>query len=72
MWPAPVVVMVHEDTEDPLKVLLVHNQQPVETFRPDVRTNRAATPLGWGARNGVRTTSIPSLRNTSSKRSVNF
>jgi len=35
-----------------------------------VRTNRSATPLACGARNGVR--SIPSLRNTSSKRSVNL
>ena len=34
MRPVPVV-MVQEDTEDPLKVLLVQNQQPVETFRAD-------------------------------------
>ena len=31
MWPVPVV-MVHEHTEDPLEVLLVQNQQPVETL----------------------------------------
>ena len=37
-----------------------------------VRTNRSATPLACGARAGVRTTSIPSLRNTSSKSLVNF
>ena len=34
MWPVPVV-MVREDTEDPLKVRLVQSQQPVETFRAD-------------------------------------
>ena len=37
-----------------------------------VRTNRSATPLACGVRNGVRTISIPSLRNTSSNPSVNF
>jgi hypothetical protein len=31
MWPVPVVV-VHKSVENPLKVLLVQNQQPIETF----------------------------------------
>jgi hypothetical protein len=37
-----------------------------------VRTNRSATPFACGARTGVRTISIPSLRNTSSNTLVNF
>ena len=41
MGPVPVVV-VHEHIENPLKVLLVQNQQPVETFRAD----SAHEPLG--------------------------
>jgi hypothetical protein len=31
MWPVPVVVL-HEDLEDPLKMLMVQDQQPVETL----------------------------------------
>ena len=31
MWPVPVVV-IDEHLKDPLKVLLVQNQEPVETF----------------------------------------
>jgi len=31
MWPVPVV-MIDEHMEDPLKVLLVQNQQPSEAF----------------------------------------
>jgi hypothetical protein len=31
MWPVPVVV-IDELFEDPLKVLLVENQQPAETL----------------------------------------
>ena len=31
MWPVPVVV-IEEHLKDPLKVLLVQNQEPVETF----------------------------------------
>src|SRR5262245_64654612 len=41
MWPVPVV-MVDEHFKDPLEVLLVQNQQPVETFRAD----RAHQSLG--------------------------
>ena len=41
MWPVPVVV-IDEHLKDPLKVLLVQNQQPVETFRAD----GAHEPLG--------------------------
>jgi len=37
-----------------------------------VRTKRSATPFACGVRNGVRTISHPTLRNTSSKLSVNF
>ena len=31
MWPV-AVVMLHEDVEDPLKMLTVQDQQPVETL----------------------------------------
>jgi hypothetical protein len=31
MWPV-AVVMLHEDVEDPLKMLFVQDQQPVETL----------------------------------------
>jgi len=41
MWPVPVVV-VDEHCENPLKVPVVQNQQPVETFRAD----GAHEPLG--------------------------
>ena len=41
MWPVSVV-MIDEHLEDPLKVLLVQNQQPVETFR----AGGAHEPLG--------------------------
>jgi len=68
MWPVPIVV-VDEQVKDPLEALLVQHQQPVETFRADVRTHRSATPFACGVRNGVRMTSIPSLANTSSNRS---
>ena len=40
MWPVPVV-MIDEHLKGPLKVLLVQNQQPVETFR----AGRARTQL---------------------------
>ena len=70
----PVLVVVgHGHLENTLEVLLIQNQHPVETFRAD-RTHKAlaGTPLACGARNGVRTISILSARNTSSNRSVNF
>lgn len=31
VWPV-AVVMLHEDVEDPLKMLVVEDQQPVETL----------------------------------------
>ena len=31
MWPV-AVVMLHEDLEDPLKMLFIQDQQPVETL----------------------------------------
>ena len=34
MWPVAIVV-VDEHVKDPLEVVLVQNQQPVETFRAD-------------------------------------
>ena len=40
------VVMIHEHGEDSLKMLLIQNQQPVETFR----AGGAHKPLGHGVR----------------------
>jgi len=34
MWPVPVV-MIDEHFKGPLEVMLVQNQQPVETFRAE-------------------------------------
>jgi hypothetical protein len=31
MWPVPVI-MLHEDVEDPRKMLVVQDQQPIETL----------------------------------------
>jgi hypothetical protein len=47
------VVVVHEPIKNPLKVLLVQNQQPVETFRAAVH-EPLGNPIGlrrvkWGA-----------------------
>jgi hypothetical protein len=45
--------------EDPLKVRMVQNQKRSRHSERTVRTNRSATPLACGARNGVPTTSSP-------------
>ena len=66
------LVMIHEDRENPLEMLLVQDQQPVETLGTNGPHKRAATPFACGARNGVRRISQSALRNTSSKLSVNF
>jgi hypothetical protein len=71
MWTV-AVVMRHEDVKRPLKMLVGQDQQQSRHSVRAVRTNRSATPFAWGARNGVRTISIPLLRNTSSKLAVNF
>ena len=47
MGPVPVV-MVHEDTEDPLQVRLVQNQQAVETFRADGAHTSLGDAVGLG------------------------
>src|SRR5690349_20421034 len=50
MWPVPVVV-VHEYVKDPLKVPLVQNQQPVETFRAGGAHEPLGNPVGfWHAK----------------------
>jgi hypothetical protein len=67
-----LVVMGHEHIKNTRKVLLVQDQHPGRHSERAARTNRSATPLACGARNGVRTIAIPSPRNTSSNRSVNF
>ena len=53
MWPVPVVV-IDEDFKNPLKVLLVQDQQPIEALR----TGCAHEPLGnpihlWRAKRGT-------------------
>jgi hypothetical protein len=47
MWPVPVVV-IDEHLKGPLKVLLVQNQQPVETFRADRAHEPFGNPVGLG------------------------
>ena len=42
MWPVAVVMLL-EDVKDPLKMLVVQDQQPVEHSDRTVRTNRSAT-----------------------------
>ena len=50
MWPVHVVV-VAEDVKDPLKVLLVQNQQPIETFRADSAHESLGDSIGlWCAK----------------------
>jgi hypothetical protein len=61
------VVVVDVETEDALEVA-ADDQQPVETLERIVRTKRSAIAFAFGARTGVWTTRMPSLRNTSSKR----
>ena len=44
MW-SMAVVMTDEDTKDVLEKLAVEDQEPIQTLRANVRTNRSATPL---------------------------
>jgi hypothetical protein len=64
--------VVDEHVKDSLKVLLVQNQQPVETFRADSADEsfRDAVRLRRAKRRPM--TPIPALLNTSSNGSVNF
>ena len=49
MWSVPVV-MFDERLEDPFQVLLVENQQPVETLRADGAHESLGDPVGlWRA-----------------------
>jgi hypothetical protein len=66
------VVVIHEDGEDPFEVLSVQDQQPVETLRAHGPHKPLGHPVRLRSANGVRMISMPSLRNTSSKLSVNF
>jgi hypothetical protein len=45
MWPVPVVVIA-EHLKGPLKVLLVQNEQPVETFRAGRAHESSGSPVG--------------------------
>jgi hypothetical protein len=53
MRPVAIVVL-HEDSKDPLEMVLVEDQQPVEYSERAVRPNRSATPFACGVPNGVR------------------
>src|SRR5712691_8615063 len=62
------VVVVDVDAEYPLEVLAVEDQQPVDALgadRADEALRESRSP--FGARTGVRTIVICSLRKTSSK-----
>src|SRR4051812_16396214 len=65
MWPLAVVV-IHEDAGKVLEVASVEDQQSRQSERT-VRTNRSAIAFARGARIGVLTIWMPSLRKTSSK-----
>jgi hypothetical protein len=71
MRPVPVVV-IDEHPKDPLKVRLVQDKEPVEALPTGGAHKPLGNRVGCGARNGVRTIAIRSLRKTSSNRSVNF
>ena len=66
------VVVINEDAKNPLEMVLVQNQEPVEAFRTDGPHEPLRDAVGLWARNGVRMTSMSSLRNTSSKPAANF
>ena len=62
-----MVVVVDVDAEDVLKVAAVENQQPIQALRADSADEPSAIAFAFGARTGVFTIRIPSLRKTSSK-----
>ncbi len=47
---------------------LVQDQQPVQAFAADAGDPAFTTSIAFGARTGVRITSMPSARNTASNR----
>src|SRR5207249_11599997 len=62
------VVVVDVDAEHTLEVAVVEDQQPVERHSErTVLTKRSAIAFAFGARTGVFTVRMPSLRKTSSK-----
>jgi hypothetical protein len=56
------VVAAGEDAEHALEVAAVHDQEPVEAIGPTVRTKRSATVFAFGARTGVSTIALRSLK----------
>jgi hypothetical protein len=61
------VVVVDVDAEHMLEVATVEDQQPVQISERMVLTKRSAIAFAFGARTGVFTIRMPSLRKTSSK-----
>ena len=71
MWSMPVVV-IHEHIKNPLKVLLVQNQQPVETFGAGGAHEPLSNPIGLRrAKRGANDLN-PFATEHVVKRSVNF
>jgi hypothetical protein len=61
------VVMLDVDQKDLLEVAAPDDQQPVQTLGPDRPHPALGVRVRRGAPTGVRSTSLPSERNTSSK-----
>jgi hypothetical protein len=69
----PVAVVVLDvGPEQALDLSAVDDQEPVETFAPQVPTKRSAWAFALGAQIGVRMISIPSPRKISSKPPANY
>jgi hypothetical protein len=66
------VVMIDVDAQDALEVSTISDEQPIEALGAHGPHDRSATAFALGARNGVLTTSTPSLRKTSSNACLNL
>ena len=71
MWALGVVV-VGVDAQDAVELTRAEDQQPVQALRACGPYEAPACALACGERNGVRITSTPSVRKTSSKPATNF
>jgi hypothetical protein len=58
--------MIDVDAQDAFEVLTINNEQPVEALTHGPHASLGDGVRALGARNGVRTTSTPSLWTTSS------
>ena len=66
VWPVSVVVL-NVDAQNMVELFSARDQEPVEAVAANGPDPRSANAFAFGARNGVRMSSISSLRKTSSK-----